>query len=84
MNNYEPLCIALVDALLVFERSTPSEIDSDLAVRAMENMSSSLLELDADDQRELRLRFVDIARRSSDASYKAFVEAVPDMLGLSE
>jgi len=54
MKNYVPLCLALIDALLVLETSAPTEIDSDIAVRGMENMSSSLLMLDDDDQLELR------------------------------
>jgi hypothetical protein len=84
MKNYIPLCSALVDALLVFESSAPNEVDPDVAVRAMENMSSSLLKLDVDDQRELRRAFGRIADEATDRSYKTFVHSVPAMLGLAE
>jgi hypothetical protein len=82
MKNHVPLCMAIVDALLVFEKSAPGEMDPDIAVRAMESMSSSLQQLDLEDQRALRRLFYEIAKTSGDVAYGDFVRAVPDMMGL--
>lgn len=84
MKNPVPLCIAIIDALLVFETSAADEVDPDVAVRAMENMGSSLQKLDDEDQRELRCLFYAIAERSAETGYGEFVRSVPDMLGLQE
>ena len=84
MKDITPLCIAIVDALLVFETSSESEIDPDTAIKAMESISSSLHSLDSEDRRELRGMFERIAMQSSDPRYASFVQSVPDMLGLGE
>jgi len=79
-----PVCKALVDALVAFEHSGPSEMDPDFAVRTMEHMTSSLLQLNPSDQRELRNAFLEIASTSDDVPYGDFVRSIPDMLGLAE
>ncbi len=84
MKNPVPLCMAIVDALLVFETSASNEVDPDVAVRAMENIGSSLQQLDQEDQRELRHLLYGIAERAADVPYGEFVKSVPDMLGLQE
>lgn len=83
MKTYLPLCPALVAALQVLEHAGPSDIHPDVAVRAMENIASSLRRLDMPDQVELRHAFLQIARDSRDPSYREFVQTVPDMLGLA-
>ena len=83
MKNYIPMCMAIVDALLAFESSGPKEIDPETAVRAVESMSSSLQQLDMEDQRELRQMLNDVAESADDISYREFVRAVPDMLSLA-
>lgn len=84
MKNLVPMCMAIVDALLIFETSASDEVDPDIAVRAMENMSSSLQQLDQEDQRELRLLLYGIAGQTENVSYGEFVQSVPNMLGLQE
>ncbi|MGQ0799432.1 MAG: hypothetical protein ACT4NL_04875 [Pseudomarimonas sp.] len=84
MKNPVPLCMAIIDALLVFETSSAEEVDPDIAVRAMENMGSSLQQLDHEDQRELRHLLYGIAEHATDARYGEFVKSVPDMLGLQD
>jgi len=79
-----PVCKALVDALIAFEHSSPSEMDPEFAIRTMEHLTSSLLELDPSGQRELRNTFLEIASTSHDVPYGDFVKSVPDMLGLAE
>ncbi len=83
MKDHIPLCLAVIDALLLLESSSPEEVDPDFAVRGMENISSSLLRLDDDDQRSLRLDFQRIADQADDESYGRFVRAVSDMVGLA-
>jgi hypothetical protein len=83
MKDHVPLCLAIIDALLLLERSSPEEIEPDIAVRGMENISSSLLLLDEDDQRSLRLDFQRIADEAEDDSYAAFARSVPGMVGLA-
>ena len=82
MKNLVPLCMAIIDALFVFETSGSDDVDPDVAIRAMENIGSSLQQLDEADQRELRQLLYDIAERAADLPYGEFVKSVPDMLGL--
>lgn len=79
-----PLCKALVDALIAFEHSGPSEMNPDFAVRTMEQVASSLLQLSPSDQRELRNAFLQLASSSDNLPYEDFVRSVPDILGLAE
>ena len=83
MKNFLPLVQALIDALLLLEFSGPDEINPDTAVRGMENISSSLLTLDPDDQRILRESFFQIAEDSQDQVYSQFVRSLPDLLGIA-
>lgn len=83
MKDHIPLCLAVIDALLLLESASPEEIDPDVAVRGMENIGSSLMKLDDDDQRSLRLDFQRIADQSHDDVYASFVRAVSDMVGLA-
>lgn len=78
-----PLIRALIDAYLVLELSGPDEMNSDTAVRGMENMSSSLLALDHADQLLLRLKLQHIAETSEEQAYSEFVRSLPDMMGLA-
>ncbi|WP_332643253.1 hypothetical protein [Aeromicrobium sp.] len=77
-----PLVLAIVDALLVLEHSSDSEIDPDTAVRAMESIAHSLHGLTDEDQAAIRAEFEDIANESGDSPYSTFVAALGDMLGL--
>lgn len=83
MKNSLPLVQALIDALLLLEFAGPDEINPDIAVRGMENISSSLLPLDPDDQRILRESFFRIAEESKDQAYSQFVRSLPDLLGIA-
>ena len=83
MNDDLPLIHALIDAFLLLESSGPDEVNADTAVRGLENMSSSLLALDQPDQLALRAKFEQIAENAQDQTYRDFVRALPDMIGLS-
>jgi hypothetical protein len=78
-----PLIHALIDAFLLLESSGPSEVNPDTAVRGMENMASSLLALEQSDQLVLRGKLEQVAERAQEQSYKDFVFALPDMIGLA-
>ena len=78
-----PLVRALIDAFLLLESSGPDEVNSDTAVRGMENMASSLLALDRSDQLMLRTILEKLAENSQERAYKDFVRALPDMIGLA-
>jgi len=78
-----PLIRALVDAFLLLESSGPEEVSPDTAVRGMENIASSLLEMEASDQLDLRTKLEQIAESSEDQAYRDFVYALPDMIGLA-
>jgi hypothetical protein len=83
MKNFLPLVQALIDALLLLEFAGPDEINPDTALRGMENISSSLLTLDPDDQTILRESFFQIAEESQDQAYSQFVRSLPDLLGIA-
>lgn len=78
-----PLVCALIDAFLLLELSGPDEVNSDTAVRGMENMASSLLALDRYDQLALRAKLEQIAENSQEQAYRDFVRGLPDMIGLA-
>lgn len=75
---------ALIEAFLVLENSSDDEIQPDIAVRAMENISSSLLSMAPADQVDLRQRMTAIGENSDDHSYRQFASSLPDMIGLAE
>jgi hypothetical protein len=78
-----PLIHALIDAFLLLESSGPDEVNADTAVRGMENMASSLLALERSDQLGLRTKLKEIAENAREESYRDFVRALPDMIGLA-
>lgn len=78
-----PLIHALIDAFLLLESSGPDEVNADTAVRGMENMTSSILALERSDQLGLRTKLEEIAKNARDDSYRTFVRALPDMIGLA-
>lgn len=84
MNDYLPIVRALIDAILLLESAGPEEINPDTAVRGMESIASSLLELERSDQQVLRRYFVQIADAAQDAAYESFVRSLPDVLGLAD
>jgi hypothetical protein len=73
----------LIDAFLLLESAGPEEVDPHIAVRGMENMASSLLKLEEEDQLALRAMFLEIADSEQDDPYRSFVGALPDMIGLA-
>jgi hypothetical protein len=83
IQNYRPLIHGLIDAFMFLESSGADEVNPDSAVRCMENISSSLLELEPSDQLALRLEFVEIAASTADPRYSDFVRSLPDSIGLS-
>jgi hypothetical protein len=83
IEDYMPLIYAIIEALLFLESSGPDEVDSHSAVRCMESISSSLLALGYSDQLALRAHLVAIADEEKDPSYRDFVRALPDMIGLA-
>lgn len=83
MEDYVPLIQGLVDAYLFLESSGSDEVDPDSAVRCMENISSSLLQLRQSDQLALRSHLATIADEATDSAYREFVRALPDMIGLA-
>lgn len=84
IGDQKPLLRAIIDALLVLENSPADEIDSHVAVTAMESIASELLTLSHEDQRRLRAAFQEIATESQDVGYQEFVNAVPDMVNLAK
>jgi hypothetical protein len=83
IEDYLPLVQGIIDALLFLETAGPDEVDPDSAVRCMENIASSLLELRPADQLALRSHFAAIAAEAEDPAYRDFVRALPDMIGLA-
>lgn len=83
IRDHIPIIHALIDAYMFFECSGETDVDPDSAVRCMENMSSSLLELEQSDQLALRSHFEKIAEDATDSAYKGFVQSLPDMIGLA-
>jgi hypothetical protein len=83
IQNYLPLVRGLIDALLFLEFSGPNEVNPDSAVRCMESISASLLALEQSDQLALRSDFQSIADKATDPTYRDFVRALPDMIGLA-
>ena len=83
IQNQLPLIHAIIDSLLFLENSGPEEVDSDSAVRCMENISASLLTLSQSDQLTLRSQIEQIAGESKDPAYKNSVRAIPDNIGLA-
>jgi hypothetical protein len=83
IQNNRPLINAIIDAVFFLERSSDDEVDPDLAVRCMENMSASLLRLSVSDQIALRSEFLKIAVESEDEAYSNFVRELPDYIGLA-
>ena len=83
MQNDLPLIEALISAFLLLEHSEPDEVNPDTAVRGMENMAWSLLNLSESDQLILRAKLEKIAAEAEDSSYRDFVQALPDMIGLA-
>lgn len=84
MRDERPLVEALVTAFLVFEGASDDEIDPRIAVRAMENMSADLLNLDTADQVHIRAVMAGISTQAEEESYRRFVEELPDMIGLAQ
>ena len=83
IHNYLPLVRAVIDAFLLLESCGDDEVNPDTAVRGMESMASHLLELRPSDQLALRAELDQIAGRATDQSYREFVRALPDMIGLA-
>jgi hypothetical protein len=83
IQNCLPLVHGIIDAFLFLEESGPNEVNPDSAVRCMENISSSLLELGPSDQIALRSQLDKIAHDAQDSAYRTFVHALPDMIGLA-
>jgi hypothetical protein len=83
IKDYLPLVKGIIDAFLFLESAGPDEVNPDSAVRCMENISSSLLGLRQSDQLALRSDFATIADEATDPTYRDFVRALPDMIGLS-
>lgn len=82
--NSLPLVYALIGAMSLLAASSDNEIDPDVAVRGMENITARVLQYDENDQRALRAELSQVAARSDDKAYKEFVRGLPDMLGLAE
>ena len=61
MKNERPLVVALISAFLLLESCGPDEVNSDTAVRGMENMATCLLAWDDADQILLRTELQRIA-----------------------
>jgi hypothetical protein len=78
-----PLIYALIDALLLLETSGPEEVNPDVAVRGMENIASSILQMEESDQQMLRVSLRQIGEQSEDEAYKRFVLSLADMIGLA-
>ena len=52
--NFDPIVLAMVSAIVVFDEASPSEMDPDLAVRGQEIVGSYLSELSPEDAAEFR------------------------------
>lgn len=83
MENDTPVIEALIAAFLLLEQSGPEDLNPDVALRGMENMTWSLLQLSKADQLILRKRLDAVAADATDPAYRSFVLALPDMIGLA-
>jgi hypothetical protein len=83
MKECRPLILAVVEALLFLETAGSEEVNPDSAVRCMENIAASLLAADEGRQIGLREELGRIVEESVDPSYRSFVAALPDMIGLA-
>jgi hypothetical protein len=83
MEDCIPLIQGVIDAFLFLESSGPDEVNPDSAVRCMENISSSLLRLRQSDQLALRSHLATIADEATDPTYRDFIRALPNMIGLA-
>ncbi len=83
IKDHLPLIHGLIDAFLFLETAGPNEVNPDSAVRCMENIASSLHALDKADQLALRSLLEKVADDSYNQSYKEFVKALPDAIGLA-
>src|SRR6266581_1799919 len=81
IRDQEPLLLALAEALSLLEHCTDDEIDPDIAVRGMENISHCLHALDAGDRLELARGLERIAAAASDEPFRTFVRCLPEILG---
>lgn len=78
----EPLVRALVSVMMLLENSDASEVDPDVAVRGMENLSHELLKLNSADRSEFVSIVTKIAESERQPSVANFVRSLPFMLGL--
>ena len=78
-----PLILAVIDAFLLLRLCGEDEIDRATAVRAVEKISASLLELRHDDQVELREQLADVAEGTDDPEYREVVTSIADVVGLA-
>jgi len=90
VTNHVPLIRALIDAFLFLESGGDDEVDPDSAVRCMEHMAASLLELSPSDQLALRSELLRIAdddddkNGGRDPAYARVVRSIPDAVGLAD
>lgn len=79
---HDRLIRAVAAAFMFLEASGPDEVNPDSAVRCMENMASSLLDLSLADQLELR-RVFNMVADEFEVFDRTFIRALPDMIGLA-
>ena len=78
-----PLIYGIIEAFMLLENCGPDEVNPDTAVRGMEHIASALLKLEASDQIALRKELEHIAAKARDNTYRDFVRALPDSIGLA-
>jgi hypothetical protein len=73
---------SLISAFIFLESASDEEIDPELAMRCLDSMSLSLVNLPAAQQIELRALFAAIAADAEDA-YRDVINDLPDQIGLA-
>ncbi|MDH0864659.1 hypothetical protein [Mitsuaria sp. GD03876] len=75
---------AIANAALVFEFSEDSQVDSDLAVQALEQMANDLQRLSTEDQHVLSETFMSLSSAYPYPPHAEFVSSLGTLLGLAD
>lgn len=78
-----PLIRGLISAFWFLEFSGSDAVEPDSAVQCMENIAADLHTLEGSDQLALRAELVRIVEEATDPTFKTFVRALPDTIGLA-
>lgn len=81
--NTEPLMDAIVDAVLFLELSDRTRVDPDAAVAMLEQIASTLRELDPQTQQDFRMHLKIREARTSSAAERRALKTLASDLGMN-